>query len=354
MLNPVQKATRAFAIGTLSLFTLVSCAFVVEEDPDEYDDVTRYEFYEYPSSSVYVFDHCDERSPYYRPNSKFCAKSTEPGEKETDEEQDLSWSPNCKGQNCASVPIYVHYLLQTDLGPNQVVWVEAFNNPFFQGAAEASLYIGGFDTSQPQSSRQELMFLEPGEYYFRAYIHSGIEPAIPLVMQGMQLVSEKPLGVYGALSCPQRFLVKPGKNQETVHIEIDQLLEKAGQGPQTDARIRIRFNVDPDAYIEADRDVLIQLLDSSDINEKAQEQFRMSSNELLISTRPFQAEFITPELPVGRYFVFAFLDENDNGYYDFGELAQISKEYDQVWPVTLEEKATATITLPLEIAPDLP
>ena len=352
-MNALKFIYRTFTFAAISTWLLSACAFIVEEDPHPHEDITHYEVWEFPATSDYHLQQCNPDSPYYRPNLSFCAKP-EPHDDQAQKNQEIAWNTNCKGQECRSLGVYVHYLLDKDLGPNQIVWIEAFSNPFFQGSPAASLYIGGFDTARSSSSQRELLFLSPGEYYLRAYIHSGLEPAIPLVMQGMQLVSNKPLGVYGALSAPQRVLVGRQGDTETVHIEIDQLLEDPDQKPDTHARLRIKFTTDPNAYIEADRQILIQLLGTADINERAKQVFKLDSNRLLISGQEYRAEFISSSLPEQDVYVFAFLDENANGFYDFGELAQMYQQSDEFMPVKIRSDRITTITLPLVLTPNLP
>ena len=343
---------RIYLLLTTISALLSACAFIVEDEPPHNDRITHLEVHEFPVTRDYQLRPCDPNSPYYRPDLSFCAGQANSGPGGSDHSQ-MAWQTNCRADACSSLAVYVHYLLEKDLGPHQIVWVEAFNNPYFQGAPAASLYIGGFDSSQASSSQRELLFLKPGEYYLRAYIHSGMEPPLPLVMQGMQLVSSRPLGVYGALSSPQRVLVQKQETR-TVHIEIDQLLEDPDQPVDTKARLRIKFNVDPNAYIEADRKILIQLLGTADIEASPRHLFELSSNALLISGREFQAEFVSPSLPVQEAFVFAFLDENANGFYDFGELAQMYQQSDEFLPVKIREDRILTVTLPLLLTPNLP
>ncbi|MFW7377568.1 MAG: hypothetical protein ACOH5I_02015 [Oligoflexus sp.] len=329
----------------ITLITLTACAFIVEDHNHHKAD-------RYPSQSGsanqagYQFKPCPpSKVGSSKPSSSFC------GERPDFPNNDYNWQTNCTGRQCQSVEIFIHYLLNKDLGKSQGLWVEAFTDARFQGSPAAALFIANFDSSKISSFGPETLFLAPGEYYLRAYFHTGQQPPLPYDFNGLVLVSDRAVGVYGALSSPTRLVVRPDQKAEAVHIQIDQLFEDPDAKEATQAKIRLNFTSDPNAYIEGDRELLIQLLNSPDINEAPELSFSLSSNEFLRRNRKGQAEFMTPDLPVTSFYIFAFLDRNGNGYFDEGELGGFYLKYQEPWAVETRARYTHNLQVRLQLNP---
>jgi hypothetical protein len=338
------KPWLPLAFGALSLWTS-ACAFVVDDGTAEEEETIEWgtateEFY--PNSKTYTYSQCKSVN---KPGS-LCGQRL--GLSGSRPDTSYAWNSNCRGQDCQILSLFVHYVLSENLGTAQTLRIEAFDNSRFVGTPSASLEIAGFDASRPQSSEREEIYLAPGEYYFRAFLSQAGQPSVPYALNGMELVGETPLGVYGALSGARRVLVAPDRLPEPIHITIDQLFKKPGSEPDTRARLRLKLEVAEGLSIPADRDVRIQLLTTPDIEQFPAYSYTLNSRLLQVPGREFATEFVTPSLRPGRYFVFTYIDEDSNGFYDRGELGALYTEAEEPSFVQVDKDTTRTLYLVLK------
>lgn len=265
---------------------------------------------------------------------------------------DTQWRVSCKQAECQGVPVYVHYMLTENLGLANTVMVEAFDNPRFLGNPVSSVRVGNFNANRPGDYRQADLFLAPGEYYVRAYVSQDNETAIPYQYGGMQLISDKPIGVYGALSGVETLVVKPRASQRwpaPLNVYLDQLFKKPGNEAPTHANLRVRFSVPQNITVEAGRKVILQLHDDTDLAKTPVAQFELASENLLVEGHRGRAEYVANNLKSGNYFVYAFLDRNGNGYQDEGEPQQLLKKNNEPALVKIIANRTETVDLSLAI-----
>ncbi|SMF22159.1 hypothetical protein [Pseudobacteriovorax antillogorgiicola] len=336
MIN-LRYTTISLSVVILALLSN-ACAFIVEDEPEHYDG----HIYFWPDSNNYEFDECRSDSPY-----DYC------GKKPNKSGQDYSWKPNCSSESCQTVGVMAHYQLAEDLGPRATLWIEAYNNPDFAGAAQSTLRISSFDATFPHSTSREEMFLEPGEYYFRAYLSNRPDQALPPALQGMDPVGDA-YGIFGAISQPERVLIKPYDMAPMVHIHINRLFEDPNGQIDYNGKMRLNISMPEEAMIEQNRRLVIQLHDNANIDQLAAKQFIMESKEFLIIGQQGKAQFLSPSIDLGRYYLFVFLDSDGNGYYDTGELAYFYNRNGEPWTLSIEEKTTKTLAVPLDFFPILP
>lgn len=274
-----------------------------------------------------------------------------------DQTGDESWRKSCDSEECRELKVYVHYLLTKDLGDGVTVRIEAFDNANFAGSPKGTGEVTGF-TAKAGEWKDTTMFLLPGEYYLRAYLRNDQDPgATPYPLGDMQLVAGTPVGVYGALSRPQSVRVEPEASSDTVdpvHLNLDQLFEKPGTEPPTNARLRLQLSTPDGAEVQDHKKVLVQLHASTDLEHSPVYQFEVASEQLLVDGRKGRAEFVSPSLEEGDYIAFAFLDQNDNGFYDDGELASLFKEDGLAKKIAVRKDRTANVGLPMTSTPELP
>jgi hypothetical protein len=339
----MQLVRKILAVTSL-LVLLPGCAVVLDDTADDEEKV-HYEYGTWesrPNSSTYKYVECTStgdasRLCGYRPDLQ--GSSNRP---------DYSWQSNCRGADCQILNVFAHYSLPENLGTNRTLVIEAFENAQFSGSPAANIRIAGFDASRPNSSDLEEIYLAAGEYYFRAYFTTDDVQPTPYPMDGMILVGDAPVGVYGALSGAKRVVVNPNQRPEVVNIYINQLFKKPGSEPETNARLRLRLFVSPEDFIPANRDVRIFLLKTPDIESKPLYDLSFSSNLFLVHGQEFSAEYVTPSLAVASYYVFAFLDENSNGYYDSSELGAFYVENQEVSSFPVERDRTRSLQLTLQ------
>ncbi len=335
---------RLLALASVSLW-LPACAVVLDDTPKDQDKYS----YEYgswesqPNSSTYQYVQCSGSGSA----SKLCGYRPDSSGQPSRDEQ-YTWQSNCRGSDCQIINVFAHYSLQENLGTNQTLIIEAFQNAQFSGSPVANIQIAGFDATRPNSTDLEEIYLASGEYYFRAYFRTGQSQPTPYSMGDMILVGDQPVGVYGALSGAKRVLVKNDQKPETVNIYINQLFKKPGSEPDSNAHLRLRLSVPVTQTAPADRDIRILLLIRPDIEAKPAYAFTLSSNLLLINGRESSTEFITPSLAVGAYYLFAFIDSNGNGYYDPSELGAFYLENQEVSSLTVERDRTRSLQLTLQ------
>ena len=285
---------------------------------------------------------------------------------------DTVWRPSCRSNECQEVPVYVNYLLKEDLGGASTVNVEAFDNPNFVGAPISTVRVSHFNTSRPGTYERTSVWLDPGAYYLRAFVSDDDSKTVPYQYQQLQLVSERPVGVFGALSSPSSLTVKPrrvSKNPDPVHIVIDKLFRDPNAKIDTNAHLRVAFTV-PDCAptvtppagepaggtppvvnctpVPQSRTLIVRLFEDDDILRAPLASFTMPSEAFMVSSRPGKADLLSPALALGRYIVFAFIDENSNQFYDEGELAQIYSRFNAPAMVTIEANRTAELSLTLQ------
>ncbi len=343
-----MQLVRKVLAFTSFLVLLPACAVHLDDTPEDEEKV-HYEYGTWessPNSSTYEYVECTSSGG----SSRLCGYR--PGTQGSPNRPDYSWQSNCRGRDCQILNVFAHYSLHENLGINRTLVIEAFENAQFSGSPVANIRIAGFDASRPNSSDLEEMYLAPGEYYFRAYFTTSDAQPTPYPMDGMILVGDEPVGVYGALSGAKRVVVNPNQKPEVINIYINQLFQKPGSEPDTHARIRMRLNVSPDDFILANRDVRIFLLKTPDIEAKPLYNLSFSSNMLLVHGQEYSAEYVTPSLAVASYYVFAFLDENNNGYYDSTELGAFYLENQEVSSFPVERDRTRSLQLTLQSSPD--
>ena len=105
--------------------------------------------------------------------------------------------------------------------------VEAFDNRHFTGSPVATTSLSNFDTSRTGERVDTRLFLPSGSFYLRAFISREDQTVIPYSYQDMELVANKPMGVYGAISQIQSIDVYEGDNRlDDVDIVINKLFTK--------------------------------------------------------------------------------------------------------------------------------
>ncbi len=272
-------------------------------------------------------------------------------------DDDASWRKSCDSDECRELKVYVHYLLTKDLGDGVTVRIEAFDNPNFAGTPKGTGEVTGF-TAKAGEWKDTTMFLLPGEYYLRAYLRNDADQSTtPYPLGDMQLVAGTPVGVYGALSRPQMVRVAPESEAafvDPVHLNLDQLFEKPGTEPPTNARIRIQISTPEGTVVQDHKKVLVQFHESTDLEHAPAYSFEVASEQLLVEGRAGKAEFVSPSLKEGDYIAFVFLDADDNGFYDDGELAAVYKEDGLARKIAVRKDRIENIALPLSATPELP
>lgn len=301
---------------TASMFSILGCEVRMKdfEEEDERETIELENWSSGPGGSTYSFAKCSTSSADSLAQN-VCGTRLNGGSGQT-----YNWQTNCSGSSCGSVSVFAHYMLADNLGHQGTLHIEAFSNPQFSGAPVSSLEIQGFDASKPSSSNLEEIFLAPGEYYFRAYIAPAGAKPVPYSLQGLELVSEAPVGILGALSGAQRVLVNVASSAaEVVHIYINQLYEKPQPAEDTFAKIRLELSLADGLKdsVERYRDVHVVLLKEADLEKRAPYDFTLSTTELLVSPVTY---FVSPSVDVGEYFVFVFIDANGNRYFDENEV----------------------------------
>lgn len=265
------------------------------------------------------------------------------------EAEDYTWRTSCKSDACQEVKVFAHYMLADDLGDDRIVHVEAFDNPYFQGTPASQVSIAHFDASRG-GSREAALFLAPGEYYLRAYMTSTDVSIVPYSLGDMTLVSDAPVGVYGALSGAEMVRVAPRRQERypaPVHIYLDKLFKKEGSEPATNAHLRINLTVADGSSAPDGRAVVIRLFKNRDLGRAPAAEFKLASELLLVQGRLGRAEFASPSLPEGDYLVMVFVDDNANGYYDVGELADLFELNAQAAAVQIRKDRTETLAMTL-------
>jgi hypothetical protein len=273
------------------------------------------------------------------------------------EEENYKWRVSCKSADCQAVQVYVHYMLTEDLGNANTVTVEAFDNNKFVGAPVSSVQISNYRASKAGDFDKTEIYLAPGSYFLRAFVANEDELLVPYSYQGLELISEKPVGVYGALSSPASIEVAPRRieaHARPVHVTLDKLFKSQTEEPETKAYLRLSLSLEANAVVPTDRKLLVQLRNEADLGLAPVQEFTMLTESFLIEGRKGQAEFLSTSLPIGNYVVFAFIDANGNELYDQGELAALVQKNGEATKVAIKQNRTETIPLTLAADPKLP
>jgi hypothetical protein len=261
---------------------------------------------------------------------------------------DRRWHVTCHTNNCQAVDVSVHYMLTEDLGPSNRVVVEAFDNPRFRGWPLANLEISNFDATGPGKSKADVLFLDPGEYYFRAYVSTDDHENLPYEYQGMILVGNRPVGYFGALSGPTKVVVDPAKGQSSpATIYLDTLLKRPGEDLPTHAHLRLKLSVAEGTNVPLAHKVFIQILERDDFSYDPNISYEVASETFMIVGREGTSEFVSPDMPIGRYFVRVFLDLDSNGFLDEGEPVAYYVKNGEHGMINIEANRTETISLVL-------
>jgi hypothetical protein len=265
------------------------------------------------------------------------------------ETEEYQWRTSCRSDGCQQVKVFTHYMLPDELDGHYAVNVEAFDNPAFQGAPVGSVRLADFAARRGSWKESEL-YLEPGEYYLRAYMTDADAGDVPYVLGGMTLVADRPVGVFGALSGAEMVRVAPraqARHPDPVHIYLDKLFKKAGSEPETNAHLRVALAAAEGVEVPDGRQIHVQLRKTSDMAEAPVYDFTMASEALLVQGRLGRAEFVSPSLALGPYVVSAFVDDNGNGLLDAGEPAAVHRVDGLAQALQIAANRTETIALTL-------
>ncbi len=354
LLHPLVKHWPKLAVLAAISATMTSCFYAYTEtngnDPDGSYQWRGNGESQIPPDLMLVADVCElpkeQREKYKGQHELSCFK---------DHQQ--TWIANCRGDDCRAVTAFVHYMLEEDLGNSNAVIVEAFDNPKFVGSPISQVTIQGFTANRAGDFKQTKLYLSPGSYYLRAYISNEDEALTPYSYGGMEMVRDRPIGVYGALSRPHAINVTPSSYEasvEPVHISLDLLFKKPGVEQPTNAYVRLKLSTQDLAAVTAGRKIVIQLHEDMDLMRIPLEQFQVASEQWLVEGRKGMTEFVSPSLATRDYVVFVFLDADGNGYYDEGELAQIYQVQGQPGRLAVHANRTATVSLELVNNPRVP
>ena len=186
-------------------------------------------------------------------------------------------------------------------------------------------------------------------YYARAFIAKSDDAVVPYEYADMKLVANQPIGVFGALSSPATITVHKvnDEEREPMYITIDKLFKKPGQAKDHRAFLRMKLTLQKGAAVENDRNIVIQLLEEADIQMEPKYQFKLPTASLKVEGRKGATEFVSDSLELGSYYVFVFVDENSNGYYDRGELAQYYGNSGDLKSLSVKERRTKYLALEL-------
>lgn len=259
------------------------------------------------------------------------------------------WWTNCREGSCRQLPVTVHYLVAKNLGTSSQVRVEAFDNPNFRGAPSAVALLAGFDTSRVGTFRQDELFVEPGEYFVRAYVVPETGATTPYEYGGMTLVAGSPVGVYGAASGAANAVVSDiaWEAPKPVEISLDRLFEDPRAKPSSEARLRVMINLAAGVKAAGPAKVLVDVSSHQDFAFKSEYRFEVSGDQFRVGGREGKAELLTPDLAPGTYYVRAFLDDSANGFLDRDEASALLGDGGTQPSIAVIEKRTAEITMTL-------
>jgi hypothetical protein len=255
----------------------------------------------------------------------------------------------CRTQDCKRVPVYVVYTLNQDLGKDNTVVLEAFDNSRFEGSPVATASITGFDASGAGALSEGTLALTPGKYFLRAFITNQANAAAPYEYGGMRLVSNRPVGYFGAASGAHSILVDDASDSTApITVKLNYLFQSNEKEAPTDANLRILFSLAPEKTVPASRKLRIELRDSTDLATTPKSVYTLPSDSLLVSNHPGTTEFVARDLVPGKYTILTYIDTNDNEFPDAGELQQSWQSAGSVGYLNIVPKRTETISLQLQ------
>jgi hypothetical protein len=298
----------------------------VDSNPDECDAVW---------SSTYKFDDGDDETTYKQ--SKYMCYEKKPAR----------YLTSCSAEDCSQVPVFVHYGLAENLGENLTVHVEAFDNANFNGYPVGKVEVSHFK-AETGSWKETELWLPEGNFYIRAFLSNEESPNMPYNFGDMVLIRDQPVGVFGVLSGAEVVHVDYRKRYTNpVSVHLDQLFKKPGTEPETNARLRTIVKFPAEHAIVAGKEVRVELHKTIDFEAAPVAAMTIKSELFMIQGQLGKAEVVSPSLEVGAYFVRIYFDENQNEFYDEGEMEavfggtipeRVSIEKDHTRSVTLELK----------------
>lgn len=256
---------------------------------------------------------------------------------------------NCNVKECFAQKIRIFYMLSEDLGINNQVVIEAFDNHLFQGNPVSSNRITNFDASYAGANQEIYLALAAGEYYLRAYIDTDSSPALPYQYGEMEVVSEKPFGVFGALSNATKIYVPYDSRNQELSIYLNELFQEPEAPVPSNAYLRVSIDSSQIETIPTGQDIYIELHNTIDFAYQPVYQFTLPSESLKVSGNMDYTEYVSNQLTTGDYFVFAYIDSNGNGYYDSNEPSQTFRRYGVEATVAIIANRTESISLVLGV-----
>lgn len=260
--------------------------------------------------------------------------------------------------DCREVPVYVHYMRNENLGAYRTVIVEAYSASAPKGTPVAQVRVEGMDASRPGTSRQGTLRLSPGEYLIRAYLaldgkdqtsvpypYESLEEEAGTTTEGGGTLQHE-----GAASSMTSLSVQPEIDERwprPLHLEMAQIYSRPPEAVSTDAELRLLLSVPDGITVNSGRSLRIRLHADADLARKPIFESSLPSDTLLVEGRKGRTEFLAKDLPLGSYVVFAFLDDNGNGFYDAGELSALHANGNNAGLVKIEASRTETLNLEL-------
>lgn len=344
-----RSAVAALACGMSLLSVLTACDYGPWEDEDDHhghsdsvviidpkipsdQDGTRVKECSAVSSSTYYFN--DDES--YNQTRYYCY-----------EKQPYRYTTSCDASSCSQVKVYVHYGLKDTLGEAFTVHLEAFDNPSFNGYPIGKVEISAFK-AEPGYWKDADLWLPQGEFYLRAFLSNDESPNVPYQFGDMVLIQDQPVGVFGVLSGPQMVRVDYHRRYtDPVSIHLDQLFKKPGSEPETNARLRtvVKF---PDAFeIQTGKEVKIEVHKTEDFEASPVAAMTIKSELFMIQGQSGKAEVVSASMEPGTYYIRAYYDLNQNGFFDDGELQSVHGGLATPQRIAIEKDHTRSLTLML-------
>ena len=336
------------ATGALVSFTAAGCYIDVDDDPYAYDTYDSTYCHIDSSDTKYCDDpyaHDTADHTYctiHSSDKKYCDVKTK---KSCNEESDIA---NCDNDNYQSINVIINYKLTENLGRNRTLKIEAFDEPDFSTSPVTSTTVFQFDATKPGTTVREVMHLDSGDYYFRAYLTDEDGNVIPYDYQGMQLVSNSPVGVFGVLGVAKKVTITdcPYTKNDDVLISLDRLF-KPYDPKDSDAYIRLKVEVAPDKAVRRKAYLRIELFDRDDFAYEPIESFKVSALSLNQQSG-YKTEFVSPQLNTGNFYLRVYIDTSGNGYFDESEPMYSHRIYGELTPVRIIENRTETINVNLK------
>ncbi len=330
-------------IAVIGIGNLVSCDWKDEkEDEPQYPSPVVFDHHDYRDDSV----ECEESSYRYRREGNRTHSDKTYYCYESGNQRFLTTCSDPSG--CSEVDVNVHYMIPEDLGENYVVHIEAFDNYKFTGHPQSTTIMTNFSARQGEWSDTRMM-LADGQYYLRAYLSTAEEAKVPMMFEGMELIADQPVGVFGALSSPSAVDVSKNSfwNQPVV-IYLDKLFKDPSKLPETQAHVRVKLGLASGVSIEKSKKVYIKLHKSDDFEINPVIQMTLLSDPLVDIETGKYIESVTDQLETQKLTIFAYVDENDNGYFDDGEPNAVYEKNGRTQFIDVDENATRTVSLTLK------